>query len=243
MSNLHLEFNPPESDYQRLIELLDQHGFYGGVIQSHDRKRICDSFREDHFIVLYLDNNPIGFTTWRGELQWAIIDYKWIIPNHRGKGYGRWFSQCIFENFKRNNIIYILAQPASPCGWGMSNSLKFNDFSETDYKFSTSYRYLFLTEDRDNIELSDKGFELLIWSNCDYTKPPKLVYKIDDSMLFNPIITIVDDNAYAELRKDGIKIKRNVCKRFFTDTELQYHGLLYFNKNLSEWEKELGIND
>lgn len=128
MYNLHLEFNPPESDFQRLIELLDQHGFYGGVIQPHDRKRICDSFREDHFIVLYLDNNPIGFTTWRGELQWAIIDYKWIIPNHRGKGYGRWFSQSIFEYFKRNNIIYILAQPASPCGWDMSNSLKFNDF-------------------------------------------------------------------------------------------------------------------
>lgn len=62
-------------------------------------------------------------------------------------------------------------------------------------------------------------------------------------MFFNPIITIVDDNAYAELRKDGIKIKRNVCKRFFTNTELQYHGLLYFNKNLSEWKRELGVSD
>lgn len=34
---------------------------------------------------MYADNEPIGFTAWRGELQWAIVDYKWLHPDYRGQ--------------------------------------------------------------------------------------------------------------------------------------------------------------
>lgn len=123
----------------------------------------------------------------------------------------------------------------------MSKSFGFQLLGDTDYKYDTQYRYLFLRQNRQQIQLSGSGYELLIWHDYDYRKDPAQVYRIDETMASHPIISIVDTDAFVELRRDGINIKRNVCKRFFSDMEFQYYGLLYFNTNLSFWLKRLGI--
>lgn len=190
---------------------------------------------------MYAGDEPIGFTTWRGEQQWAIVDYKWLHPDYRRKGLGRLFARLVYHEFLERNIFYILAEPASSEGHGMSHSLGFKLLSDTDYKFDTKLYYKFLRSNRQRIQLSDSGYELLIWHDGNNLIEAAQIYRIDDTMASNPIISIVDSDAHVELRKEGIAIKKGVCKRFFSESEFQCYGLLYFNVNLSDWLKEIKI--
>lgn len=242
MDTLKIDFNPAHKDYKILMESLSDKGFCNGILQPHDYSRICKSFDEQKFIILYHINKPIGFTTWRGELQWAIVDYKWILPEYRGKGIGRKFSELIYSEFISKEIYFILAQPATEHGWGMSKSLGFKPLTQSDYSYSTTYQYLFLRSNREFNPERNIGYELLIWHNYDYRAEPAQIYRFDETMKINPIVSIVDPNAHVELRKDGVTIRRNAAKRFFTESELQSYGLLYFDSNLSDWLIKKGIN-
>ena len=86
MDVFRVNFNPNTSDFNKLISLLDKHGFSDNITQPHDRKRICDSFGNNRFVVMYADSEPIGLTTWRGEMQWAIVDYKWLLEKPEQTG-------------------------------------------------------------------------------------------------------------------------------------------------------------
>lgn len=241
MENFNIKFNPSETDFNKLISLLDRYGFYDNIIQPHDHERIYKSYGKGNFIALYDGDEPIGLSVWQGEMQWAIIHYKWIHPDYRNRGIGRLFANLIYEEFRNRNIVYVLAQPATPCGEGMSKSFGFQLLADTDYKYDTQYRYLFLRQNRQQIQLSGSGYELLIWHDWNNQKEPSQIYHIDETMDSHPIISIVDSDAFVELRKDGVPIKRNVCKRLFTDMELQCYGLLYFNTNLSNLLERLAI--
>lgn len=75
---------------------------------------------------------------------------------------------------------------------------------------------------------------MFIWHDWNNQKDAAQIYRIDDMMESNPIISIVNSDAYVEFREDGKTLKKAICKRFFTDYEFQYYGLLYFNTNLSD---------
>lgn len=241
IERLTIDFVAQKKDYEILVKSLREIGFCNGIIQPHDYERICKSYDENKFIVLYYNHIPIGFTTWRGELQWAIVDYKWILPEYRGVGIGRKFSELIYDEFRRRVIYFILAQPATDNGWGMSRSFGFKPHNESDYRYSTNYQYLFLRPNRKFSQERNNGYELLIWHNYNYLAEPAQVYKLDETLTVNPIISIVDYDAHVELRKDGEVIRRNVAKRFFKESELQGYGLLYFNTNLSDYRKEYNL--
>lgn len=241
MTHFYIDFNPDVSEFNQLISLLDTHGFYDNITQPHDRIKICKSFDNGGFVAMYADKEPIGFTVWDGEMQSAIIDYKWLHPDYRNRGLGRLFARLVYQEFLKRNIIYILSEPATPCGFGIANSFGFKALKDTDYRFDTRLYYMFLKSNRQQIKLSNSGYELLIWHDWNNQKDAAQIYRIDDTMKTNPIISIVDTDAYVELRRDGIPIKGNVCKRFFSDDESQLYGLLYFNTNLSDWLIKLDI--
>lgn len=233
MNNLSIKFNPSEADVKILTALLTEYGFYDGF--QKNASEIIGQCRSGDFICLYLKNEPIGFVRWHGELQWARLDYQWIIPIHRGKGYGLMLTNLIFEEFIKQNIYYVLAQPVTPCGEGLVTALGFRPLSETAHHDNNHLQYLFLKENRDKITLSNSGYELLIWHDYNEHEQPAQIYKLDDTIKIRPILSIIDGDAHVELRKDGIPIKYNDCKRFFSKTEFQDYGLLYFNVNISEW--------
>lgn len=239
MDVFRINFNPNTSDFNKLISLLDKHGFSDNITQPHDRKRICDSFGNNRFVVMYADGEPIGFTTWRGEMQWAIVDYKWLHPKFRKQGLGRLFAKLVYQEFLKQNIFYVLVEPATPDGLGMSDSIGFQALCDTDYGYYTKLFYKFLRPNRPQIQQSDAGYELFIWHDWNNQKEAAQIYRIDDTMESNPIISIVNSDAYVEFRKDGETMKKGVCKRFFTDWEFQCYGLLYFNTNLSDWLRKL----
>lgn len=241
MGIIRIDFNPDISDFKKMISSLETYGFSNNIIQPHDLKRIRNSYNDKGFVVLYTDNEPIGFTVWHGELQWAIVDYKWLLPDYRGQGLGRLFAQLMYQEFLKHDIFYILVESATSEGCGLSNSFGFKPLSNTAYRFDTKLFYKFLLPNRSQIQLSDSGYELLIWHDWDNRKTAAQIYRIDDTMDSNPIISVVDSDAYVELRRDGVTITTNVCKRFFSETEYQCYGLLYFNVNLSDWLKRIRI--
>lgn len=243
MENLTIDFIPKESDFKYLIGQLDNWGFYCGVLQPHDKNRILKSFDKGGFIVLKDGERPIGFTVWTGENQWAEVQYKWILPKYRGKGIGRFFSELVFQEFIEREIYLVLAQPATDCGWGMARTFGFNPLSETDYSFSTNLQYLLLKDNRKVIQMAGVGYELLIWHNFDNRKSPAQIYKIDETMEEYPIISITGGDSWVELHREGVPIVRNVCKRFFSEKELQAYGLLYFNTNLSSMLKRFKLTN
>lgn len=234
MGLIRTDFNPNVLDFNKLISLLDKYGFSNDVTHRHDRKRICELYENDGFITMYADNEPIGFTAWRGELQWAIVDYKWLHPDYRGQGLGRLFAQLVYQEFLRHNIFYILVEPASLEGRRLAKSLEFKSLRDTDYRFDTNLYYKFLQSNRSMTQQSDSGYELLIWHDWNNQNEAAQIYRIDDTMESEPIISIVDSDAYVELRRDGSPIKKGISKRFFSESELQCYGLLYFNTNLSD---------
>ena len=243
MKNLTIDFIPKESDFKYLIGQLDKYGFYCAVLQPHDRNRILKSFDRGGFIVLKDGESLIGFTVWAGENQWTEVQYKWILPEYRGQGIGRYFSELIFQEFIKREIYLVLVQPATDYGWGMARTFGFKPLSETDYRFSTNLQYLMLKDNRETTLLSGAGYELLIWHNFDNRKSPAQIYKIDETMEKYPIISIVDGDSWVELQREGVPIVRNVCKRFFSEKELQYYGLLYFNVNLSSVLKRFKLTN
>lgn len=58
-------------------------------------------------------------------------------------------------------------------------------------------------------------------------------------MEYNPIISMVNSDAYVEFREDGKTLKKGICKRFFDDCKFQCDRLLYLNTNLSDWLRKL----
>lgn len=236
-NKLRVDFNPSHDVFNKLMELLDEYKFYDGILQPHDRSRISRSYSRGGFIVLYKEDNPIGFTVWNGEDQSAEIEYKWIIPSLRGNGFGKKFAEIIYAEFVKRAIYFVVVQPATPCGHGMSRHFGFKPLADTDYRFSTNLQYLFLRENRPQVALSNKGYELLIWHDSNRYDSPAQIYKLDDTMEECPIITIVDSDAYVEILKDGIPLIENTCKHVFSDRESQYYGLFYFSTNISDWIK------
>lgn len=242
-NELKILVKPKKVDIDFLISKMDELGFYNGVLQPHDKDRIRNGIKNRKVFVLYKDGNPIGLSTWSGEMQWAIVDYKWILPEFRGKGLGKQFAQLIYEWFLKKHIYLVMAHPATPNGEAMATTFGYKPMADTDYRFSCQDLYIFLKEGRKNLnQPSNSGFELLIWSDHNARKNPHFCYAIDNDMKENPIISIINDDAQVELRKDGKEIRKDKCKYFFTDDENQAY-ILYFDTNLSELLKRLGYKD
>ena len=237
MSNLIIDFNPNKSDFDKLVEMLTENKFYNGTLQPHDLEKIKKSYYRNGFIAHYIDDNPVGFSVWKGESQYAEIEYKWLLPIYRGKGYGKMFGKMIYDELLRRKIYYVVATPATPCGHGMAEHFGFKPLAESDYSFSTSSYYRFLRKNRPQVPITGKGYELLIWHDWNDRTEPAQVYKWDDTLRDNPIITIVDTDAAVEIRKEGIPIERNVCKYVFSDKEMQHLGLFFLSTNISDWLK------
>ena len=237
MDNLKIIFQPPKEDFDRLMEMLIEYKFYNGSLQPHDLSRIQKSYSRNGFIAHYINDIPVGFSVWSGEKQCAEMEYKWLAPIYRGKGYGKEFGNLVYEEFVKRKIYYVVAIPATVPGHGMADHFGFKPLAESDYRFSTSFYYLFLRKNRPQVSITGKGYELLIWHDYDDRVEPAQVYSWDDTMSDNTIITIVDSDAAVEIRKDGIPIKRNVCKYIFSENEIQHKGLFFLSINISEWLK------
>lgn len=240
MKNLLIVFNPEKEDFDILIKSLKDNGFHNGNVLEFQISQITKSFEESKFIVLYYNDMAIGFTTWDVALQCVYIEYKWIIPKYRGVGFGRKFSELIYEEFKNNSYIYIVTEPATKSGHGMAEAFGFKPLCATDYAYDPKLYYLFLYKGRPQTNISNSGYELLIWSDYNKNNEPSQIYKIDNSMDKNPIITIVNGDGQLELRNNGKVLKKDKCKYFFNDSEFQYYGLLYFRTNLFDLLKRLG---
>lgn len=55
MNKFRISFNPNIFDFNILNSQLDKHGFSDNITQPHDRNRICESFENNRFVVMYAD--------------------------------------------------------------------------------------------------------------------------------------------------------------------------------------------
>ena len=99
MDKFKILFRPSKEDKKLILEALQKTGFSNGVLQPHDFERIRKSFENNHAIIHYINNYPMGFTTWESEKNVAVIHYKWILQEYTGKGIGHLFSQMIYKRF------------------------------------------------------------------------------------------------------------------------------------------------
>ena len=232
---LKIRFRFDKQDECSLLSALDLHGFIDGKLQPHDKRKIEQSFNHHNAAILYFDNKPIGFTTYTLGNNWAIIDYKWIVPEFQHQGFGRIFAKKVYRHLLRRNKVLMLVESASDKGLRLANLYRFQDLSSTDYKYSTRLQYLLLDYGRNQESYCGQGWELLIWPTYNSCGEPSYCYKLDDTLSSHPIIAIVNDDAAVQVRKDGKTVYSDKCKYFFDyPSEIQAYGLLYFKKNLSE---------
>lgn len=246
MNRIYLQTNPTGTDFEELMRQMESIGFgKNGLLQPHDARRMRNEFSEKGCFLLFDGERAIGLTTFRQEHQYAIIDYKWIHPDYRGKKLGRLFGQMVYEELLRRSIFYILVEPATEEGHGMASTFGFKKLSETSYKYSTNYYYKFIKHGRLSHAPTGKGYEMVIWDGYRTDVEPTLCYSLDNVMEDNPILTIVDFDGYFEIRKDGEPItQKKVIKRggFDDEIELQNYGLLYLSTNLSDLKSRLKLD-
>lgn len=243
MNRIYLQTNPTETDFEELMLQIESIGFgRNGILQPHDARRMRKEFSENGCFLLFDVKRAIGLTTFRHEHQCAIIDYKWLHPDYRGKKLGHLFGQMVYDELLRRSVYYILVEPATQEGYGMASTFGYKKLSETPYKYSTNYYYKFIKQGRLSHTPTGEGYEMVIWDDYRTDVDPTLCYSLDDTMEDNPILTIMDFDNYFEIRKDGVPITRKrVIKRggFDDEKELQNYGLFYLFTNLSELKSRL----
>ena len=235
MDKFKILFRPSKEDKKLILEALQKTGFSNGVLQPHDFERIRKSFENNHAIIHYINNYPMGFTTWESEKNVAVIHYKWILQEYTGKGIGYRFTQMIYKRLLKKGIVMVLTEPASDEGIKLAERLEFKPLAETDYPFATKFHYKFLKKGKPNITPTGNGRELVIWKDYSKDEAPTQAYRIDDDMENIPVLAIVNPEGEMGIRQDGRPVISKRCKDFFRNTEcLQSGGLLYLRTNVSE---------
>lgn len=233
MDRIHIRFAPPKADFNRLMDAIRQYKFDGKHLWPQQTDNFIKSYAAGSFIALYDGRKPIGFTTYDHDSyapQIAIIWYKWILPEYRGKGIGKRFAQLIYAAFRQQGICFVVAQPATIYGRRMARRFAFKPIVNSAYMYKV-FRH------RHPRELTGNGYELLIWHEWSDSIPDE-VYGIDNRMRQNPIRTAISSDSPVELRKDGkVIIARKPAKYIFNKKELQsksFSSFLFFDTNLTD---------
>ena len=236
-NNLSLDFKPSQYDFELLMNELRSEGvdsFGHGLVNNIDY--LYALYERNNFISLLSQGQPIGFATWRKNMNTAHIDFIWIKPSYRKKGIGRAFQELLNIALRRKRIYLLSIDAVSEDGKALASAVGFRNLCDSDYSryhhgLQDENKYLFIKEGRYAYSTpSGIGTELIIWSSFNTNDQPSLCFTLDDNLKRNPILAIVNRDASMEIRINGHTLKQETIKYFFKeDKELQNGYFLYLN--------------
>lgn len=148
MDQLKLFFHPSEEEINSFLPHLKREydmyrvGFYP------DWDLISSSRDQDQMMTLHLNDEPIGFLTWKRNEKVVFLKTIWVIPKHRKKGIGLKFQQMINKEFKKRGDVALHLFCATEEGVSlarrsgfipMSNNAKLN---KDEIKFGPQANYI-----------------------------------------------------------------------------------------------------
>lgn len=232
-----LNFKPSQYDFELLMKELRAEGVDNlghGLVNNIDY--IYALYERNAFISLLSQGQPIGFATWRKDMNTAHIDFIWIKPSNRKKGIGRAFQELLNTALRRKRIYLLSINAVSEDGQALANAVGFKNLCDSDYSryqhdLQEDSKYLFLKEGRCAYTTpSCIGTELIIWPSFNTNDTPSQCFTIDDNLKRNPVLAIVNRDASMEIRINGNTLIKETIKYFFKeDKELQNGYFLYLN--------------
>jgi GNAT superfamily N-acetyltransferase len=213
--------------------LIDEHnklqeGFYcnWSVIEKH--------FERGQLIVLNKDSRVIGFSTWEIEkeivLNIAIVE---IHPDYRGKGYGEYLMQQVFnfgKDHKKAIVAKLFCAPVeSKSFW---KKMGFMDFPFTGYAQPPDLMYLPLIDLRSQLKADHSEESTIELWNCEPHLSdecePQWVWsaKINNGQLIPPILAPCNRNWNIRYTQNGTIIKESKIKYFSNSNPIDKDSFL-----------------
>ena len=224
-----LNFHPSKEEMDSLFLDLRTEFEETGRGMYCNRDIIYKRFYDDKVFTFIVDNITIGFITWRRDEKVVTLDFIWILPKYRCKGYGVLFQQSIDREFRKRGDVALFVVCATKEGLKLALKSNFSQISSNDEN-TNAYTFNHLHIECIKI-LKNNVFDLSSNDNCYIEiykdlKKENLCYRIPLNYDFknNPTYFITNGDWVANIyyngefkREDNLKyILKQINAKTFT---------------------------
>lgn len=234
-----ISFKPTKKQFSEIQDWLLEESISTGEGFYCNLNQISSSFKEKQLAVISLNQQTIGFASWRVTSKLtARIEIVEINRFFRKKGFGRQLMSALFQRFIENNIVVTDLQCSPSNSEPIWRQFGFIDFPNHNDTWNVGNKKLFkiLVPSLPTIERNSESETIELWDDEPYCTQKKqstwkweLVFKRGTGELQKPIIIPCHHDWRIRWRNQDRIVKEDKVK-YFSKEDIEFGTFLIISK-------------